>query len=181
MDRRTKYTKRVLNDSLIRFLGEKDITKITVTELCTDADVNRSTYYAYFINPYDQLAQLKEELLRDLTEYIVQKDTSNMPKNQVLYEVLKILVEYVESKKVTFRILLGKSGDHNLQDELLKIVGKKAFHEELERVRQEDAKHILLYAANGCFGIFYDWLISDGIPAEVIARQMADLTEKLFR
>lgn len=183
MDRRVKYTKKVLNESLIHFLGEKEITRITVTEICRDADVNRSTYYAHFEDPYDQLAKLKAELLGELAEYITRIDVEELPAGQGPYLVLKTLLEYVDRKQDIFRILLGKSGDHKLQEEILDILGEKVFRSELAADRsEEETQYLLMYASNGCFGLFYRWLMSDKkIPAEKLAKLMADYTRNLLR
>ena len=34
MDRRTKYTKKVIEDTFIDLISEKDISKVTVSEIC---------------------------------------------------------------------------------------------------------------------------------------------------
>ena len=34
MDRRIKYTKKVIKDTFLELLEEKDINKITVSEIC---------------------------------------------------------------------------------------------------------------------------------------------------
>ena len=47
-DRRVRRTKNNLRNSLFALLEEKSINQITVTELTTLADVNRSTFYLYY-------------------------------------------------------------------------------------------------------------------------------------
>lgn len=175
MDRRVKYTRMVLNESLIRFLESKDIAKITVTQICKDADINRSTYYAHFTDPFDQLAQLKAELLNDVAEYTQRIDLRQIPAIKRTYLVLKNLLEYVESKRHIFRILLEKSGDHNLQHEILRILGEKAFAMDEEPELSEDERNYrMIYASNGCFGMFYHWLMSETpISCDQLARMMA--------
>lgn len=181
MDRRVKYTRRVLNESLIRFLESKEITKITVTEICSDADVNRSTYYAHFTDPYDQLAKLKSELLGEMADYAIRIDTRKLPPEEVRYVVLRALLEYFETKKNIFRILLGKSANHNLQEAILSILGEKAFGDELKNAGDEESTCYLMYASNGCFGLFYHWLMNDGISLELTAKRMADYTGSLLK
>ena len=44
-DRRVKYTKMVLRESLIKLLQKKSISRITVKELCEMADINRATFF----------------------------------------------------------------------------------------------------------------------------------------
>ncbi len=181
MDRRIKYTKRVLNESLIDFLEIKDIKKITVTEICKDADVNRSTYYAHFTDPYDQLLNLKTELLGDMAQYIVNIDTGKLPKDREQYIILKSLLDYVEPNKKIFRILLEQNGDQNLREDILAILGEKIFLPEVDpNASEEEAQFTLMYASHGCFGLFYHWLTTDDISTERTAQMMASVTAKLF-
>ena len=55
MDRKTRYTRMVLQDSLIELMKEKPISKITIKELCEKADINRTTFYAHYTDQYDLL------------------------------------------------------------------------------------------------------------------------------
>ena len=59
MDRRIKYTKKVLKETLLNILEKKDISKISVTEICTEADINRGTFYRYYNDVYDLLKGIK--------------------------------------------------------------------------------------------------------------------------
>ena len=61
MDRRIRYTKMFLKDSLLELLQKKPLSRITVTELCQMAEINRSTYYVYYKDPLDQLESLVTE------------------------------------------------------------------------------------------------------------------------
>lgn len=54
MDRenqRIAITKRLLKESLMRLLQEKELEKINITELCKDAGVNRATFYRHMRSP----------------------------------------------------------------------------------------------------------------------------------
>ena len=45
-DRRVKYTKQAIRDSFLKLLSEKPIEKISVTEICREAEINRGTFYS---------------------------------------------------------------------------------------------------------------------------------------
>ena len=52
LDRRKKYTRKVLKESLIALLADdKPISAVTVKEICERADINRSTFYMHFSDP----------------------------------------------------------------------------------------------------------------------------------
>ena len=57
-DRRTKYTKSVIRQALFDLLKEKPLNKITVTDICKMADINRSTFYSYYEDVYALLTQM---------------------------------------------------------------------------------------------------------------------------
>ena len=65
-DRRVKYTLLALRSSLLELMRKKDISRITVKELCERADVNRGTFYAHYASPVDLLEQIERELLEEV-------------------------------------------------------------------------------------------------------------------
>ncbi len=54
-DRRTKYTRQVIRDSLMELLNRKPYSKITVTEICRLAEINRGTFYIHYYDVDDVL------------------------------------------------------------------------------------------------------------------------------
>lgn len=48
-------TKELLKKSLLELLTKKPLSKITIKELCERVDINRTTYYRYYLDQYDQL------------------------------------------------------------------------------------------------------------------------------
>ena len=61
-DRRVRYTRMVLKQALLSLMLERPITRITVTEICERAEVNRATFYAHYADPYDLVARIEKEL-----------------------------------------------------------------------------------------------------------------------
>ncbi|MDD6221408.1 MAG: TetR/AcrR family transcriptional regulator [Lachnospiraceae bacterium] len=61
-----RRTKRIVQESFIRLLGEKPFHEITVRNLCEEADINRATFYRY----YADLNALYDELSDDLFQHL---------------------------------------------------------------------------------------------------------------
>lgn len=61
IDRRTQYTIQVIKDSLLALVAQQPFTKITVAQLCRQADINRSTFYLHF----DSLTAVLNAVLDD--------------------------------------------------------------------------------------------------------------------
>lgn len=55
LDRRKRYTRKVLKESLISLLKDKPISSVTVKEICELADINRSTFYTHYNDQFDLL------------------------------------------------------------------------------------------------------------------------------
>lgn len=58
-NRRILITKQLLCESFISLLKQKPIDKISVTELCQAANVNRGSFYAHYADVYDLLGQIE--------------------------------------------------------------------------------------------------------------------------
>lgn len=70
MDIRIKRTKKMLNDALLELLEEKPIEKITPTELCRKATINRNTFYSHYRSTADLLDELEDGLLKKVDDSI---------------------------------------------------------------------------------------------------------------
>jgi AcrR family transcriptional regulator len=75
MDRRVKYTKKVIKDTFIDLLDKKDISKVTVSEICKIADVNRATFYRYYLDVFDLLEKMEQEFVEDVKAAYGTKDS----------------------------------------------------------------------------------------------------------
>ena len=58
-DNRVRYTKKVLQETLMKILQKKHIDKVTVKELCEEASVNRGTFYLHYSTPNDVLMEIE--------------------------------------------------------------------------------------------------------------------------
>ena len=59
-DRRTRYTCQTIKDILLEELKTKPYSKITVTEICKKAEMNRGTFYLHYYD-IEKLADLGKE------------------------------------------------------------------------------------------------------------------------
>ena len=66
IDRRVLRTKKNIRQAFLHLLSEKSLSQITVKELSDLADINRKTFYMYYSNIEDILAELEDELVQKL-------------------------------------------------------------------------------------------------------------------
>lgn len=70
MDRRTRYTRQTIKDIFLEELQTKPYGKITVTELCKKAEMNRGTFYLHYYDIDDVLNDILEDFLSDTSSVL---------------------------------------------------------------------------------------------------------------
>ena len=84
LDRRVRYTRMVIKESFINLLEKKDISQITIKEICKDADINRSTFYSHYTDQYDLMRKIQDELLDNIRDYLAELEKSEDEVDSVL-------------------------------------------------------------------------------------------------
>ena len=98
-DRRTKYTKSVIRQALFDLLKEKPLNKITVTDICKMADINRSTFYSYYEDVYALLTQIQNELFENIVLTLANDNWFN--------DILHL----IDQNRDLCQVLIGPHGD----------------------------------------------------------------------
>lgn len=87
----TLNTKKIIAASLKRAMEKKPLSKITVSEIVADCDINRKTFYYHF------------EDIQSLLKWILEQEAVEVVKNYDLMldydEVLNFVLDYVEENK----------------------------------------------------------------------------------
>lgn len=65
-DPRARYTQSIIRDAFFEIARKKPLSKITVSEICAIAGINRGTFYRYYMDVYDLSDQLVQEGLDHL-------------------------------------------------------------------------------------------------------------------
>ena len=76
-NRRSKLTRRVFRESLTELMTEKEMKKISVSEICKRADMNRSTFYAHYEDQFDLLREIEDEFLIALRKTVTESNLQN--------------------------------------------------------------------------------------------------------
>lgn len=70
MNQRTKLTKQIIKQSFFMLLKEKPVSKITVTKICEESGINRTTFYKYYLDVWDLLDQIESDLAFEMNLFI---------------------------------------------------------------------------------------------------------------
>ena len=167
-NRRILYTKKIIKESLLKLLENKEIHQVTVTDICKDADINRGTFYTHYKDAYDLLQSMENELFSQIIKYIDETPVENYP-DLLLLKVLELIAE----NKELCKILICKHNDTKLLDKLIFIASKANLdhiYAASDNFDKSYYNYYIRYIIGGCISIIETWLENDlpESPSEVV-------------
>ena len=73
--RNAARSRRLIKQAFGELLNEKDLHKITVTDIVERANISRGTFYAHYLDVYDLNAAIQNNIMETL-DYVIQKSGS---------------------------------------------------------------------------------------------------------
>ncbi len=104
---RSKASKDFLRQALLRLLETQELSEITVAQLCKEAGVNRSTFYAHYENINDVLEELEDEMdnaLLSQFQWVEDANAAMLDRRSLL-----IVTKHIASYPAFFRARLNNS------------------------------------------------------------------------
>ena len=175
MDRRVMFTKMFLRDSLLELMREKPIGKITPTELCRRANINRNTFYAHFDSPEALLQSIEDDLCDQIRRSLVVSQNDG----NILMTLTEIC-QAIQKNGDLCKVILSEHGDKAFLKRVINIAHDLCIAEwKAAGMREEGGQMEMLYTftASGIVAVIEQWVKENRIQsAEEIARIIAKLT-----
>lgn len=148
-------TKNALEESLKKFLLQKPLDKITISDLTTDCGISRMAFYYHFKDIYDLVDWIFLEMASEFLEGKETYDTWQQGFTQILYGVLRnrrlIMNAYNSlSREQVEQFLYALT-----YDLLLGVVEEEAVD---VSIREEDKKFIIDFYKYAFVGFMIDWI-----------------------
>lgn len=175
-DRRVRMTRRLIKDSFLTLLRQKNIAKITVKDICLGADINRATFYAHYESVYDLLHKMEDELAENICTIL---KLDNTPSLDMTVANCQALLEHIKAHEEFCMVVINLSGDTYFQDRIMALIGEPTVQllEQTLHLPQEDARLYLVYQFAGYFAIIREW-VATGMTRSItdMARLMTELS-----
>ena len=161
--RRVRMTKLLLKNALIDIMKIKSIHLISIKEICEEADVNRSTFYRHYNTQYDLYDEIIDDISNDIG-VIYQDDLTTV-------EFLTKVLEYIESRRDTFLVILSDNGKVSLGEAFKLFTGRF-----IDDNGSELVTYVMEFIAAGMTSTIWSWLNKeDRRPASDVARMLHNL------
>lgn len=164
---RSIASKEKIKDAFLEILTCKDISKMSVHEICEKAKVNRSTFYAHYLDINDLMLHVEIDIAAPLSVY-----------NKSAYQItskdsLLQLVEYFRKHQTFYRIFFTNSSESLLMQESSEFLQKHMIEPYLaqsEQYSQDEYDYQFEFCKRGFIGVICRWLEKDCLEQnEVIA------------
>ncbi|WP_096201743.1 TetR/AcrR family transcriptional regulator [Bacillus sp. FJAT-45350] len=160
LDRRKKYTRMVLKNSLMKILKDKAISSVTVKELCELADINRSTFYSHYSDQYELLYKIEEEIIEDM---LVTLNKYEFPVEEEALQMTEKMLEYIAENRDICQTLLSENGDTSFQNRVMNIAHRFTVKNWLTANKQKSdiSEYVGIFVVSGCINVIKCWLEND--------------------
>lgn len=150
MDKRVEKTTKKLTDALFELLKSKQISSITVSELCLKAGVNRRTFYIHYAKISDIFTDYRDSLANQVSRALAVK---NVDAKHLLTVFDRILMSNFDG----FRYLCITEAQHELVDELQGMLFSTLL--DVLQVNEQNAEGnvIVEYIAYGVVNSYVFW------------------------
>lgn len=114
-DLRYKKTENLIIQSFFELMDEVGLKKINVAMIVEKAGINRSTFYAHYIDKFDLLEKTENQLLDQwysIGETVPSEAFADEPSGKIrLNQYMKECVDYLYKNGQKFSLLMGEKGD----------------------------------------------------------------------
>ena len=152
-DRRVTMTKRLLKDALTEMLRKEDIYHVSIRELCERADVNRTTFYKYYGNQFDLLADMENDLLVFLSDTIREYETNPV-------KIIETTCAHMEDHLEFGRLIVNNNVDPLFPQKLfsLEILRENVLKNYANTPDAAMQEYLFNYVTYGAYRLFCVWL-----------------------
>lgn len=175
-NQRIALTKRLLKEALLQLLKEKELDKISVTELCKTAEINRATFYRHYAIPRDVLIEIQSDMIQQLKREIPLPQSLEDLKPAV-YTLCTFMDQHAELIQLIIRCNTDVDFVHLVDDLFMELWKDLHLKNYLKKLNEEDLRILAVYTAGGSYFILRSWMMGS---IQKSAQEMADYVFELL-
>lgn len=158
-NQRVAVTKRMIKEGLMRMLEKKPLEKITITELCQEAGINRTTFYRYYDLPRDVLMEMQNEF--------IEKTLGHFHRALTVSDIEHFFVCLAENAKLVKPFFQYNSDTDwaNIFTQIYNSFPGKKMIKAFQGLDENSAKLLSTYLSGGAYFLARQWIMEE-IPMQ---------------
>lgn len=155
-------SRRMIREAYMELLKEKDLSKITVTDIITRADLNRATFYAHYPDVRGVTEEKRNEIIEKMLEVLKEFQFTSFFRNPA--PLLLKISRYLEEDTDFYRILVRANGSEIFMEKLKKVFSDHMLNDSdiPESMRQSKMVELrVCYFAGGIVNLYKQWFRGD--------------------
>ncbi len=152
-------SKNLIKKALAKLIHEKEISKITVSDIIREADISRGTFYAHFPDVKTVVTQIESEEMKNLMDFVDKYGFENICTNPG--EFIASICEYMIKDMEYYRMLAQSNILNNFIWRLVNIYYEKLLEYIIISKNISDkneAEVYLIYITSGAKTVILSWL-----------------------
>ncbi|MGM9632541.1 MAG: TetR-like C-terminal domain-containing protein [Eubacteriales bacterium] len=153
-------SKKLIRKAFMALLTEKDISKITVTDIVNRADINRSTFYAHYPDVRGLIEEIENNIIEKMKDLLAQFEFHTFFTNPT--PILLQLSQYLQNDEEFYRILILANGADRFMEKLADVFMQymKEDAEIPKEIRTSEMFEIrTCYFAGGVICVYKSWFL----------------------
>lgn len=161
-NQRVALSKRLLKAALLRLLQNKNIAKISVSELCQEAEINRTTFYRHYETPNDVLLEIASDFIKDFRKFSSTWNISHDLYNEVV-QLCQFIYTHADMAKLLIRNNTNDGIARTFQELCTDFVGARKILYKGAPVDDDTLRLFSSFLSVGIYTLISQWLI-ENIP-----------------
>ncbi len=152
-------SKNLIKKAVAKLIHEKEIGKITVSDIIREADISRGTFYAHFSDADAVMNQIESEEFENLRKYVDAFGFENITGN--ISDFITRICEYLERDKEYYKMLTQSNILNNFIWRLVNAYYERLFEGIIsasEDLDKDDVSTYLIYITSGAKTVILGWL-----------------------
>lgn len=170
-DRRVRRTQKLLKESLLELMDQKEFKNISIKDITELADLNRGTFYLHYTDTYSLLQEMESEVLKDFQEIV--SDRCNAFEKDSLLHVINPIIEYIEKNKKICKTFFENNASNDFVNRFHQLIlknGTAIIKEQYPNAGEVTLNYFFEFITYGLTGVLKLWLDTDmKQPKEEIA------------
>lgn len=120
-------TKKMIRTAFVELLGEKkNMESITVRELCSRAEIAKSTFYNHYDDVYAVAEEFGNELIGELSAVLDEIEVKNATEYE---DYIRKVIDFLKQNESVYRTVMATPDSRFVVEKLKTIISKKIFEE----------------------------------------------------